>query len=150
MSKHKNRFSRYEDIHEDFSTTTRELKLMVPSNFRMLCALFETSPSRILSDFMWTLSSMPDSGTDEQRKAALEYFMHRGYAQKYYPEEEVQLIFRELEAKRILWPGIHDNVITPEQRQLHCMWSNMFMQYWFEKWYGRYRKRGEEKPMKKY
>ena len=150
MSKHKNKFSRYEDVHEDFSSKTKEFKLMIPANFRMLCALFETPVEKILSDFMWKLSSMPDTATHEQRKAAFEFVLACKYGQNNYPEEEIRQMFQELEAKRILWPEINDNILGPDQRQLHCLWSNMYMQYWFERWYTKHRKKGDEKPMKKY
>jgi hypothetical protein len=92
----------------------------------MLCALFQTSPKQIL---IRQLADSPD-----QRKAAIAYFLQRGYAQAHYPEEDITQIFHELEAKSILWPELHDNHLTPEQRHLHCLWSNMWMGYWFEKW----------------
>ncbi|MFD2164196.1 hypothetical protein ACFSJU_17435 [Paradesertivirga mongoliensis] len=141
--KHK-AFARYQELAEEYTTTSQTITLSIPGNLRMLCSLFGTSPKQILTDFMWTLSLMPDYGSPEQRKAAIHYFIQRGYAQQHYPEEDIHQIFRELEAKSILWPDIHDTHLNPEQRHLQCLWSNMWMEYWFEKWFWKHRK-GEEK-----
>jgi len=149
MGNKKERFSEYDEIHKDFTTRTFEGHLSVPSNFRMLCALFETSPAKILSDFMWTLSCM-HQGTDEQRKAALDYFILSGHGQEIYSEEDVRQIFRELDARRSMYPGGEDRVMSKEQWNLYYCWENMYTQYWFEKWYGKIRRRSEGNPMENY
>jgi len=150
MGNKKKRFSQYDEIHEDFCTQSFKGDMLVPSNFRMLCILFETSPEKILSDFMWTLSCMPTDAKEEQRKASLEYFLLSGYGQQAYSEEDIRQIFRELEANRCLSPQVDDNVITQEQWKLHYCWRNMYMQYWFEKWYQKAKPRREKQPMRKY
>ena len=149
MKKQK-RFSRYEEVNEDFATQKVNLSISLPSNFRMLCALFETSAEKILSDFMWNLSLMVNQTSDEQRNTAIEYFKLCGYGRQIYSEEEISLIFQELEAKRLLWPDIKDKVITNEQRDLHYIWSHMYMEYWFEKWYRKNRKVVRERPMEEW
>ena len=150
MGNKKKRFSQYDEINEDFSTQTFEGDMLVPSNFRMLCALFDTSPATILSSFMQTLSCMPDTGNDERRKTALEYFMASGHGQSIYAEEEVRQIFRELDAKRVLYPTVKDREITNEEYNLHSCWSHMYQEYWFRKWYQKSRRKREENPMQKY
>jgi hypothetical protein len=150
MKKNKHKYDKYEEIDKDYSTRTRDLNLSIPSNFRMLCALFEIKPAKILTDFMWTVSFMMTKATDQQRQAAVEYLIHCGYGIDLYSEDEIRQIFDELNAKRLLWPEINDEIITSEQRDLHYTWSHMYMQYWFEKWYWRVRKKGDTKNLKDY
>jgi hypothetical protein len=146
----KNKFSQYEEINEDYSTKTIQAKLSVPSNFRMLCALFETTAEQILTDFMWKLSAMPGVGTAEERRAAIQYILSAGLGQKIYSKEEIIQIFTELEAKQTLWPPINDPVMTQQQRDLHYHWGHMYIEYWFEKWYRKHRRAGVENPMARY
>ena len=150
MGNKKKRFSQYDEINEDFSTQTFEGDMLVPSNFRMLCALFETSPAAILSSFMQTLSCMPERVNDEMRKAAPEYFIISGCGKSIYPEEERRQIFRELEVRRCLYPLVGDKDITTEEYKLHSCWNHMYQQYWFNKWYRKNRRKREENPMKNY
>ena len=150
MRKQKLSFVEYEEIHEDYTTQQKNCNLSIPANFRMLCALFETSPEKILSDFMWNVSFMVSKGTDETRNAALKYFLVCGYGQNIYSEQEIRQIFQELDAKRLLWPDRDEKMISKKQRELHYMWSNMYVQFWFEKWYRKNRREKEENPLLKY
>ncbi|WP_256009590.1 hypothetical protein [Desertivirga xinjiangensis] len=137
MKKHKNRFKQYEEISDEFSSEWRKLDLLVPSNLKMLCRLLDLKLETLLKDFMWRLSYMVASGTDEQCQAARDYFLSCGYGKNFYSEKQLQQIFRELDAKKQFWPDVDDEVITPVQEELHYLWSHMHMEYWLEKWKGR-------------
>ncbi|MEJ7779581.1 MAG: hypothetical protein WKF68_08315 [Daejeonella sp.] len=71
MKNKKRLFHKYEEMHEDYSTRNRKYNLSLPANFRMLCALIETRPEKILGDFMWNVSYMITKATEEQRQAAV-------------------------------------------------------------------------------
>uniref|UniRef100_F4C510 Abnormal GONad development family member (Gon-4) n=1 Tax=Sphingobacterium sp. (strain 21) TaxID=743722 RepID=F4C510_SPHS2 len=47
------RYSKYADIDEMYSTKYSNIKLTIPSNLRMLCAIFEVKVEDLLYDFMW-------------------------------------------------------------------------------------------------
>lgn len=117
---------------------------------KMLCALLETSPQKLLDDFMWNLSCMISKAGKGERLAAMEYFIACGYGRELYTEEEIRQMFHELDACRSLYPFMDENAMNSEQMDLHFTWSHMYMQYWFETWYRKTRKTAEENPLKKY
>ena len=50
------RYHKYADIDEMYSTKYRDIKLSIPSNLRMLCAILEIKVENLLYDLMWMLS----------------------------------------------------------------------------------------------
>lgn len=150
MKNRKHPFNKYEVLHEDYASKNRDYNLSVPANFRMLCAITETRPEKILHDFMWNVSYMMTKASDEQRKAAAEYFILCGYGQDMYPEQDIRQIFRELDAKRCLWPDRDDQAINDEQRDLHYTWGHMYMQCWFKKWFWKVRRKGKLSVLREY
>ena len=138
----------YEDIDERYSTKSQHLKLMIPCNLRMLCALLEVKPERLLTDFMWTVSYSYGDATDEQRAAAVDYFMKCGYGQNLYKREEIELMFQELKAQKLL--VINDENAKNDHRERHYRWSHMYVQYWFRKWFYKVRRKAKLSVLKNY
>ena len=101
--------------------------------------MFEVQAEDILNDFMASVSFSCGNATPAQRQAALEYFMECGYGSKRYSPEEIRQIFKELEAQRLLWPGLSE--MNRDQFDRHAAWSYMYMEFWFEKWFYRVRSR---------
>ena len=150
MKNRKQKPDPYEEIHTDYSTKQREFKLLVPSNFRMLCALLETEPEKILTDFLWFVSHDNTEASGKQRSAAVEYFIINGYGQKIYDEKDIREMFKELEAIRCLSPEINDKDISWDQLTRHYSWNHMYIQYWFKKWFYKVRRKGKLSDIKNY
>ena len=148
MKNRKQKPDPYEEIHADYSTKQREFKLLIPSNIRMLCALFETEPEKILTDFLWDVSYSFSQTSDEQRSAAVKYFILSGYGQKIYDEKDIREIFRDLKAIRCLTPD--DTEMSTDQFTHHYSWRNMYVQYWFKKRFYKVRRIGKLSDIKNY
>lgn len=147
MAKHKHK-DPYKEINEMFSTKSLKANLMVPSNLRVLCAILEVKPEKILHDFMWTLSVSYGESTPEQRAKALEYFLQCGYGQELYTKDDILQMFKELEAKRLLM--VADRGPGNKFWERHIRWTHMYIEYWFEKWFYKVRKKGNLSVLKEY
>lgn len=131
-----------------YSTKFRHFDLQVPANLRVLCALLEVTPERLLNDFMQAVSYSFSSATTEQSQAAVGYFLQREYGQHLYGPEQIRRMFRELEARQLLRI---DNYPDHERYfDVHCRWSNMYIQYWFKKWFYRVQRRKSMKALEEY
>ena len=125
---------KYADIDEMYSTKDREIKLSIPSNFRMLCAILDVKVGKILSDFMWMLSySHHDSASNKQRKMAKKFFLSRKYGKSIYTKKQIKQMFDELKAVRKLYKTIDG--MDYEDKNLFWRNNNMYMQYWFKRWF---------------
>jgi hypothetical protein len=131
MSK-KNRRDRYAEIDERYATRHCTYSFWVPYNFRLLCTLLQLKPEQVLSDFMNAIAFSPGTKGTERMQAAAAYFLKCGYGQDLYSREQVQQMFRELEAQHTLWPELLS--MTSDQHRRHIAWRNMYVQYWFKKW----------------
>ena len=78
-------YKQYAEIGDIYTSRWRKLDLLIPSNFRMLCAILNVKPERVLKEFMWKLSySVIDGATEKQRKAARKFFLESGFGQPAY------------------------------------------------------------------
>ncbi len=76
--------------------------------------------------------------TGRQRSAKeklIEYFLEHGYGQDYYPPEDLQEIFKEMDAVGLLFPSNDSNRID-----VYADWREKHDRYWFKKWFNRYRR----------
>lgn len=129
-------YHRYEDIDELYSTKVREVKLDIPSNFRMLCAIFDVKVERILNDFMWMLSySYHRSATTKQRKAAQKFFIACAYGEPKYTQEQIRQMFDELYCERKIYDTIDD--MDHDDKRLFWKNNHMYMQYWYSRWFNK-------------
>ncbi len=69
-------YHKYAEIDEMYGSKVRDLKLDIPSNLRMLCAILHVKVEKLLKDFMWMLSySHHNSATSKQRKTAKKFIL---------------------------------------------------------------------------
>lgn len=119
-----------------------EFKCHLPVQFLLLCKLVQVPPEDMLHDFMTNLGhdSWNRSSNEARRTTATAYFMQCGYGQDFYTPEDLQQIFRELDAIGSLWPERAKMKLI----DLHAKWRNKYYKYWFRKWY--FRVRRKERP----
>jgi len=145
----KDRYAKYDDIHEMYSTKIREMKLRVPSNFRMLCALLKIEPAKILEDFMWMLSySSANDATEKKRRAAKDFFFKCGYGRATHSKEDIRQMFAELKARKRLY----DTAKGMSNDDMHLYWKSehMYMQHWFRRWFYKTRTNEDISILEKY
>lgn len=107
-----------------------DLRLVMPCQFRMLCALTNVSPKKILHDFMNTLAMESFGLGKVKQEILIEYFLQCGYIQEHYTPENIRTIFSELNAVALLWPDKAGTKIINR----HAKWRKMYHKYWFKKW----------------
>ena len=109
-----------------------EFKFIIPRQFLLLCKLMGTTPKELVRDFGATLScgSWRREGTEEARRHLINYFIALGYGQQYYTEEEIRLMFAELDALGSLFPM--DGSVGLVRK--YAAWRDAYHAYWFEKW----------------
>lgn len=109
------------------------LRFTLPMQFLMLCRLMEVTPEQVLTDFMDNLGcgSWRREGREKARESVTEYFIAHGYGQHYYGEEDIRLIFRELDAIGMLWPVKGKMKLV----DLHSRWRDEYYRYWYRKWF---------------
>lgn len=128
------RFSNYDEIDEMYASLDRKYELNVPSNFRMICAILGVKVEVILKDFMWLVSySNHRDGESKRRNAARAFFMSCAYGQPGYSEEQIDQMFDELKAERL----IYDTINGMNREDLELFWRNnhMYKQHWFKRWF---------------
>ncbi|WKK60355.1 hypothetical protein [Sphingobacterium sp. BN32] len=129
-------YNKYAEIDEMYSTKCRKIKLSVPSNFRMLCAILDVKVEQILNDFMWMLSySYHKTATGKQRKFAQKFFQVCKYGEHLYTKKQIEEMFDELRCER----KIYETIDTMEHNDLRLFWKNnhMYMQYWYKRWFNK-------------
>lgn len=128
------RSSTYDDIDEMYASLDRKYQLNVPSNFRMLCAILDVKVQDILADFMWLVSYSVHRDADSKRRdAAREFFMSCQYGQPGYSEEQINQMFEELKAERLIYDS--NKRMDHEDLEVFHRYKNMHMQHWFKSWF---------------
>lgn len=112
-----------------------EFKFTLPYQFLLLCKLMDVTPQQVLSDFMDNIScgSWKREGRDKAKNKLIEYFLEHGYGQQYYTVNEIESIFKELDAIGMLYPKDADTDIINE----HTRWRENYHTWWFEKWFNK-------------
>ncbi|MBB2148962.1 hypothetical protein [Pedobacter gandavensis] len=127
---------KYVDAPERYSTKVINTNLSIPANFRMLCALTGVAPVKILSDFMWIVSSSyVKESACIKREAAIDYFIKCSYGQDYYHKDDLLNMLKELEAVRVV-----DEMMTGcsgDKLRLFYCFKNMQAPVWFKKWFNK-------------
>jgi hypothetical protein len=115
------------------------LKMFLPWPFLYVCKLSEVTPAEVLDRFMHDLGqgSWKRRENEAVRQALVEYFIGCGYGQQWYTEQDIRLMFRELDAIGSLWPD--DGGVKLIHR--HAKWRNRYQDYWFKKWYRKTRRK---------
>lgn len=135
-------YHKYADIDEMYSSKNRELKLRVPSNLRMLCAILDVKVEELLNDFMWMLSySHHSSASNEQRKIGMKFFLSNRYGQPLYSKQQIKQMFHELKAERKIYETIDG--MDHEDMQLFWKSNHMYTQHWFKRWFEKNRHKAD-------
>lgn len=109
------------------------IRFDIPLQFLMLCRLVNITPKQLITDFMDNLSfgSWKREGRDRVKEILKEYFLEHGYGREFYSDEELRLIFKELDALGLLFPRDAE----PEILESYASWRENYQAYWFNKWY---------------
>lgn len=137
-----NMYQKYAEIDPMYSSKVRKIKLPIPSNLRMLCAILDVKVERLLNDFMWMLSySDHDSATTKQRELAKKFFLVCKYGQPLYVKKQVTQMFDELEATL----QINETKDGMDCQDMELFWKNnhMYTQHWFKRWFEKNRRKGD-------
>jgi len=127
-------YEEYAELSEMYASKWQELDLLIPSNFRMICAVLNVKPERVLMDFMWKLShSAIDGATKKQRKAGRKFMLHSNFGEASYSKNDLKKMFSELKAIRKLYE------ITGSMEEGHkeLFWksNHMYTEFWFKRWF---------------
>lgn len=142
-------YHQYAEIDEMYSSRPREVKLNIPSNLRMLCAILEVEVEKLLNDFIWMLSySHHNSATSKQRKIAKKFFLCCKFGQPFYSKKQIMQMFNELKSQR----KIDETVGTIDYKDRELFWKNkhMYIQYWFKRWFEMNRHNGDVSKLEEY
>lgn len=127
-------YHKYADIDEMYSSKNREMKLSVPSNLRMLCAILDVKVDDVLEDFMWMLSySYHRSASDAQRKTGMNFFLANKYGRPLYSKKQIKQMFHELKTELKIYETIDG--MNHEDKDLFWKSNHMYMQHWFKRWF---------------
>lgn len=127
---------------EAFISTRREdVRLLMPANFLLLCRLLDLDASKVLHDFMNNVSVTNSSKEEVHRKTAKEYFLECGYGQDYYSKEDIEQMFKELDAMRLVWPQFPPREVDTELLDASVAFRDKFQRHWFNGWYNKIRRK---------
>lgn len=130
---------------EVFISTHREnVSLLMPANFLLLCRLLDLDASKVLHDFMNNVSVTNCSKEEAQRKTAKEYFLSCGYGQDYYNTEDIEQMFKELDALRLVWPQFPPREVNTELLDLSSEFRDKIQRHWYNKWFNKIRRKQNE------
>lgn len=85
---------------------------------------------------MLSCVSWKREGRDQAKEKLIEYFLEHKYGQDYYTPEDLREIFREMDAVGMLFP-----LDDTEMVDIYANWRDKHYKYWFEKWWGKCRRK---------
>ncbi|MFD1630572.1 hypothetical protein [Pseudopedobacter beijingensis] len=142
-------YHKYAEIDEMYSSKVKAVKLNIPSNLRMLCAILDVKVETLLNDFMWMLSySHHHSASGKQRKAAKKFFLSCKYGQPLYTKKQIGQMFDELKAEQKIYETIEG--MDQEDKKLFWKSNHMYMQHWFKRWFEKNRHQEDLSVLKEY
>jgi hypothetical protein len=143
------KYEKYAEIGEMYSSKWKKVNLFIPSNFRMLCAILGVMPKDILCDFMRMVSYAPsDRATEKQRKAAKKFFLTCRFGQPAYPEKDINTMFKELKAVRTIYSTTEN--MDWDDKELFWKNNHMYTEYWFKRWFEKNRRQDDISVLEKY
>jgi hypothetical protein len=121
-------YSRHADYH-----------FCLPYPFLLLCRLTDQNPQTILIDFMDNLAcaAWNRAGRDEVKQQLINYFITHGYGQQHYTIEELQQMFKEMDAIGLLFPK-HGKSKTIDA---YVSFRDRYYNHWFKKWFRKPRRK---------
>jgi len=110
-----------------------EYKFTLPYQFLLLCRLMDVTPRDVIIDFMDSLScaSWNREGKDKAKEQLINYFITIGYGQHHYTEEDIRMMFKEMDALGLVFPANGKTKVV----DLYVKWRDKYHNYWFKKWF---------------
>src|SRR5690606_1746195 len=143
------KYERYSEIGEMYSSKWRKVDLLIPSNFRMLCAILGVKMEDVLRDYMWMVSyAVSDGGTEKQRKAAKKFFLACQFGQPAYPKKDINAMFEELKAVRTTYNTTEN--MDWDDKELFWKNNHMYIEYWFKRWFEKNRRQADITVLENY
>ncbi|XZF14096.1 hypothetical protein ACTHGU_20140 [Chitinophagaceae bacterium MMS25-I14] len=112
------------------STDYKDMRLLVPAHFTMLCELLDVTPEHVLSVFMSTVSSDHYLAAPPSKDSAISYFVRCDYGSPHFSRAIVQRMLDELAAINYLFPAAGN----PKQVDEYVKWRTSYRRYWLEIW----------------
>ncbi|WP_341838599.1 hypothetical protein WJU16_12300 [Chitinophaga pollutisoli] len=122
-----------------------KIKFILPYQFLLLCKLVDKTPEEIIRDFTENLScgSWKREGRDQAKEHLINYFIAHGYGQHHYNEEDIQQMFKEMDALGLLFPKDGKMKLI----DLYANWRDKHHTYWFKKWFRKPRRKLSKKEV---
>lgn len=123
------------------STRSEEMRLLIPANFELLCRLLDIDKRKVLHDFLENVSMAITNKSDAERNAAKHYFIACGYGQDYYTKEDIEQMFKEFDAMRIVWPEFMPREVDTELLDLSSEFRDKIQRHLYNKWFNKVRRK---------
>jgi len=109
------------------------LQTILPYQFLLLCKILDTTPVDMIIDFLDNLShaSWKREGKDAAKQKLVEYILLCGYGKNYYSLDEIQQIFKELDAIGMIFPSNGETKLIDQ----YVAFREPYQDYWFNQWY---------------
>jgi hypothetical protein len=98
----------------------------VPKQLELICELLETTPQKVLQNFIDDVSLQVGSSGSDERRMAVEYFMRVGYGMHRYEFDQVEQMFDGLNWLR--WQQYEKKGTAFKKLQ------QQFLKEWFNEW----------------
>lgn len=111
----------------------------LPYAFLLLCRLVDEKPETLLLDFMDNLAcgSWKREGRHEAKENLINYFIQHGYGRQHYSEQDLRLMFKEMDAMGMLFPKNGKMKLI----DTYANWRDQHYTYWFKKWFRKPRRK---------
>jgi hypothetical protein len=112
-------------------SASQDFHMIIPYQFLLLCRLLDMPPQNVLYEFMCNAGFESYGRGQEQKAKAMEYFISCRYGQKFLVEDDVRLLFKELDSIAYLSPTTTHKKFA----NLHRKWRNKYYLFFYSKWY---------------
>lgn len=136
------------EIGDMYTSRWRKLDLLIPSNFRMLCAILQVKPEKVLMNFMWTLCYSHKDAEEKQIKSAQQFFLSCRYGEPSYSKKDIKQLFKELKAVRT----VYNTTEKMEMQDKELFWksNHMYIEFWFKRWFEKNTRKGDVSVLEEY
>ena len=112
---------------------------ILPHGFLLICRLLDTTPDRMIYDFMVNTggTKLKGEGNTISKEHLINYFIAQGYGQHHYTESDICVMFKELDAVGLLFPWNGGDKMV----DLYSKWRDGHYRFWFKKWYHKTRRK---------
>lgn len=138
------------ESENNYGDKTFSGSLIVPANFRLLCAIWKVTPEVVLANFMDLSSFAPKEGaTSKERRLAKDYLLACKYGQSEYTRKQVKQMFAELKANRLTQDSIEDEILEADKLGMRAT-DMKYKEFWFKKWFLKHNSIGKTSILDKF